>query len=169
MAHTELFSYRYRLRVGGNTLSNKKFFVGRIVMIQSAIHFPDLGKCYTYSERLRTTHRKFSTGVWSQSLRQISHKMIEYSEVWQSSRDLNLKNPLESHFSFNKKCFVSHTILIQNMLHFSDPVECFTYSERMRTTHRKFSTGFWSQILCQKLTQNDRIFWSVAKLQRLAF
>ena len=30
-----------------------------------------------------------------------SHKMIEYSEAWQSFRDLNFKNPLESHFSFN--------------------------------------------------------------------
>jgi len=39
-------------------------------MIQSALHSPDLGECFTYPERLRTTRRKFSTGFWSQSLRQ---------------------------------------------------------------------------------------------------
>ena len=46
---------------GLNTLSNKKCFVGRTVMLQTALHFPDLGD-FTYSERMRTTHEKFSTG-----------------------------------------------------------------------------------------------------------
>ena len=59
-----------------------------------------------------------------------SHKMIEYSEAWQSFRDLTFKNPLESHFSFNKKCFVDRTVMIQNALHFHDLGECFTYPER---------------------------------------
>ena len=47
---------------GVNTLSNKKCFVGRTVMIQYALHSPDLGEGFTYSERMRTTHKKFSTG-----------------------------------------------------------------------------------------------------------
>ena len=55
-----------------------------------------------------------------------SHKMIEHSEAWQSFKDLNFKNPLESHFSFNKKCFVSRTVMIQRALHFPDLRECFT-------------------------------------------
>ena len=67
-----------------------------------------------------------------------SHEMIEYSEAWQSFRDLNFKNPLESHFSCNKKCFVSHKVIIQSALYSSDPVQCFTNSERMRMTHRNF-------------------------------
>ena len=58
------------------------------------------------------------------------------------------------------------TALIQSVLHFPDLGECFTYSKRMLTTYRKVSTGFWSQSLRQKLTQNDRIFWSLEKLQR---
>ena len=67
--------------------------------------------------------------------------MIEYSEAWQSFRDLTFKNPLESHFSFNKKCLVGRTVMNQNALYFPDLGECFKYSERMRTTHKKFYTG----------------------------
>ena len=89
--------------------------------------------------------------------------------AWQSFRDLNFKNLLKSHFSCNKKWFVGRTVMIQSALHSPDLGECFTYSERMRTTHRKFSTGFWSQSPRPKLTQNDRIFWSLAELQRLDF
>ena len=47
---------------GFNTLSNKKCYVGRTIMIQSALHFPDLEKCFTYPQRMRTTHEKFSVG-----------------------------------------------------------------------------------------------------------
>ena len=135
-------------------------------MNQSALYSPDLGECFTYSERMRTTHRKFSTGFWSQSLHQKlaqSGKFGRASETWIS------KNPLESHFSFNKKCFVGRTVMNQSALYFPDLEECFTYSKRIRTTHRKFSTGFWSQSLHQKTAQHDRIFWSLAELQRLDF
>ena len=121
--------------------------------IWSALCSGDLGECFAYSELILTTHKKFSTGVWSQSLFQISHRMIQYSGAWQSFRDLHFKNPLESHFSFNKKCFVSRTVLIQCVLHFSNLGECFTCSQRMLTTHRNLSTGFWSQSLRQKPTQ----------------
>ena len=99
---------------------------------------------------MSTTYKKFSTGFWSQRLFQKRHKTGEYSEAWGSFRDLIFKNPLESHFSFNKKCFVDRTDMIQNVLHSPDLGECFTHPERMRTTHKKFSTAFWSQILCQK-------------------
>ena len=51
-------------------------------------------------------------------------------------------NPLESHFSFNKKCFVGRTVMNQNALYSPDLGDYFTYSQRMRTTHRKYSTGF---------------------------
>ena len=64
--------------------------------------------------------------------------MIEYSEAWQSFRDLTLKNPLESHFSFNKKCLVGRTVMNQSAICFPDLGEYFNYSERMRTTHKKF-------------------------------
>ena len=56
-------------------------------MIQSALHFPDLEKCFTYAERMRVTHEKFFTVVESQGLCQNPHKMTEYSETWQSFRD----------------------------------------------------------------------------------
>ena len=36
----------------------------------------------------------------------------------------------------------------------------------MNTTYEKFSTGVSSQNIYQKPTQNDRIFWSLAKLHR---
>ena len=65
-------------------------------------------------------------------------KMIEYSEAWQSFRDLTFENPLKSHFSFNKKCLVGRMVMNQSVLYFPDLVECFTYPERMRTTHQKF-------------------------------
>ena len=55
--------------------------------------------------------------------------MIEYSEDWQSFRDLTFKNPLESHFSFNKKCFVGRAAMNQHALYFPDLGDCFTYSE----------------------------------------
>ena len=134
-----------------------------MVMNQNALYSPDLGECFTYSERMRTTHRKFSMGFWSQSLRQKltqSGKFGRASETWIS------KKSLESHFSFNKKCFVGRTVTNQSALYFPDLGECFRYSRRMRTTHRKYSTGFWSQSLPQKPTQNDKIFWTLAELQR---
>ena len=124
----------------------------RMVLIWIALRCPDPGECFTYSEHMYTMHRKFSTGFWSQSLCRNSHKMIEYSEDWQSFRDLNFKNPLESHFSFNKNCFVGRTVQIRSALHYPDLGEPFTYSERMCTTNRKFSKGLWSQSLHQKLT-----------------
>ena len=69
-------------------------------------------------------------------------KMKEYSEVWQSSRDLTFKNPLESHFSFKKKCLVGRTVMNQRTPHFPELGECFACSKRIRTTHRQFFTGF---------------------------
>ena len=53
---------KLRGKGGVNTLSNKKCLVGRTVMIQRALHSPDIGERFTYSECMRTTHRKFSTG-----------------------------------------------------------------------------------------------------------
>ena len=99
---------------------------------------------------MRTTHRKFSTASEVKVFAENSHRIIEYSEARQSFRDLNFKSPLESHFSFNKKCFVDRTVMIQSAQHSPDLGECFIYSKRMLTTHRKFSKGFWSQSLCQK-------------------
>ena len=56
----------------------------------------------------------------------ILHKMTKDSEAWQSYlRDMNFKNLLEIHYSFNKKCFVGCTDIIQNALHFPDLGECF--------------------------------------------
>ena len=63
----------------------------------------------------------------------------------QSFKDLNLKIPLESHFSFNKKYIVCRTVTIQVALRSFHLGKCFTYSERLRTTHEKFPTGTkWS-------------------------
>ena len=76
-----------------------------------------------------------------------SHKMIEYSETWKNFRDLNFKNPLEGHFIFNKKCFVSHKVMIQCALHFPDLGKRFTNSKFMHTMHSKISASFWSQSL----------------------
>ena len=60
--------------------------------------------------------------------------------------------------------------MIQSVLNISDLAKCFTYLECMRTTHKKFSTGFWSQkSLCEETTQSERIFWSLPQLQRLEF
>ena len=142
---------------------NEKCLVGRMVMNQSALYSPDLEECFTYSKRIRTTHRKFSTGFWSQSLRQ---KLAQGGRFGRASETWISKNPLESHFSFHKKCFVGRTVMNQNALYSPNLGECFTKSKRIRTTHRKFSTGFWSQSLHQKEAQNDRIFWSLAELQR---
>ena len=69
----------------------------------------------------------------------------------------------------NKKCFVDRTVMIHSALHSPDLGEWFTYPESMHTTHRTFSTGFWSQSLRQKLTQNDKIFCSLTELQILEF
>ena len=99
---------------------------------------------------MRTMHRKFSMGFWSQSLRQKFAQSCKFGrapETWIS------KNSLESHFSFNKKCLVSRAVMNQNALYSPELVECFTYSERMRTTDRKFYTGLWSQTLHQKNAQ----------------
>ena len=82
------------------------------------------------------------------------------SKLWRKGGGNNLSN---------KKCFVGRTVQIRSALHYPDLGERFTYSERMCTTPRKFSKSFWSQSLRQKLTQNDRIFWSLTELQRLEF
>ena len=58
--------------------------------------------------------------------------------AWQSFRKLNFKNLLESHFSFDKKCFIGCTVMIQSAIHFPDLGEYFTYAERMRVTHENF-------------------------------
>ena len=70
------------------------------------------------------------------------HKIKAYSEAWRSSRDVNFKNPFESHFSFDKTFSVGRMALIQSALHFPGLGECFTYSERIHTTYEKVSTGF---------------------------
>ena len=106
---------------------NKKCFAGRMVLIQCALRSVGQMICFTYPERMRTTYKKFSTAFWSQSLCQKRHKMAEYSDAWQSFRSLIFKNLLESHFSFNKKCFVGRMVLIQSALYFPDLGECFTY------------------------------------------
>ena len=113
----------------------------RMNTIRSALCSGDLGECFAYSERILTTHKNFLRASEVKVFAKNTHKMTEYSETWQSLRNLNFKNPLESHFSFNKKCFVGRTVMIQSALQFPDLVECFTYSERMRTTHEKFSTS----------------------------
>ena len=82
--------------------------------------------------------------LWASEVKVVAknpHKMTKYSEAQRNFRDLNFKNPLESHLFFNKKCFVGLTVMIQNASHFSDLGECFTYSERMRVTHEKFCKG----------------------------
>ena len=122
-------------------------------MIQSALHFSDLRECFTKSERMRTTHKKFSMGFWSQSLHQ---KLAQSGRFGRASETWISKNSLESHFSFNKKCFVGRTVMNQSALYFPDLGECFTYSKRIRTTHRKFYTGLWSQTLRQKLAQSGK-------------
>ena len=82
------------------------------------------------------------------------------SKLWRKGGGNNLSN---------KKCFVGRTVMIQNALHSSDLGERFKYPELMCTTHRKVFNGIWSESLRQKLTQNDRIFWSLTELQRLEF
>ena len=80
--------------------------------------------------------------------------------AWQSFRELNFKNPLESYFSFDKKCFVGCTVMIQSALHFPDLGECFTYAERMRVTHEKFFTVVESQDhFVSKALPGFRIFY----------
>ena len=103
---------------------------------------------------MRATYKKFSTGFWSQSLRQKTHKTREYSEAWQSFRSLIFKNLLESHFCFNKKCFAGRMVLIQCALHFVGQMIYFTYRERMYRTYKKFSMDYWSQKTSPKKAQN---------------
>ena len=136
-------------------------------MIQRTPCSPDLGECFIYSERTRTTHEIFSTGLILKS--HSSPQTHKEWGAWQSFRDLNVKNPLQSHFFFDKTCIVCHTVMIQRALHSPDLGKCFTYSRHLRTTHEKISTGFWSWSLRQKSGQNDTIFWSLEKLQRLQF
>ena len=109
------------------------FKVRYISMIEeSVLHTQNV-----FVRRMKNFLRASKVKVFTQN----SHRMTGYSEVWQSYRYLNLKNPLESHFSFNKKSFVSRTVTIQSALHYPDLGQCFTNSERIHTTHEKFSTG----------------------------
>ena len=71
--------------------------MGRTVMNQSALSFHDLGECFTHSKRIRTTHRNFSMGFGSQSLRQ---KLAQGGKFGRASETWISKNSLESHFSF---------------------------------------------------------------------
>ena len=153
--------------------------IGSLLDVHDYASYKHHSRCavFRWSWRMFYIPRTYAFDVWkivygrlkSKVFAKNSHKMIEYSEAWQSFRDLNFKNPLESHFSFNKKCFVGRPVMNQNALHFPDLGKCFTYSKRMLTTHTKFSKGFWSQSFHQKLIQNDRIFWSLAEFQRLEF
>ena len=122
------------------TLSNKKCFVGRMVIIQSPLNSPDLTECITYSERTRTTHEKSFKDFIIQSLCQNPYTMEGLAKLQRLEfQKIHLKVPFRS---FNKKCTVGRMVMIQSALHFSDLGKCFTYSERMLTTHRNFSTGF---------------------------
>ena len=110
---------------------NKKCFVSHTILIQSALHLSDPVECFTYSESPNICVRhieNFLRGSEVKFFTKNSHRMIEDSGTCQSFRDLHFKNPLENHFSFNKKCLVSRTVLIQCALHFSNLEECFTCS-----------------------------------------
>ena len=154
--------------------------IGSLLDVHDYVSYKHHSKCavFRWSWRMFYIPRTYAFDVWkifygrlkSKVFAKNPHKMTEHSEAWKSCfRDLNCKNPLESHFSFNKKCFVGCMYTVQSALHSPDLVECFTYSDRVRTTHQIFSKGFWSQRLCQKPTQNDRIFWSLVELQRIEF
>ena len=120
-------------------------------------------KCATFpwSRRMFYILRTYAYDAWKIFYGLLKSKSSPKTHTkwgaWQSLRDLNFKNLLESHFSFNKKCFVGRTVSIQSALHSSDLGEGFTYSERMCTTHENFSTSFWSQTLRQKTTQNGEL------------
>lgn len=74
--------------VGVNILSNKKCLMGRTFMNQNALYSSDLGKYFTYSERMRTTHRKFFYRLLKSKS---SPKTRTRWQVRQSFRDLNFK------------------------------------------------------------------------------
>ena len=114
-----------------------------INIIRSALHSPDLVKCLHTQNVCVRSMKIFLRASKVKVFAKNPHKMAEYTEACLSCfRDLNFKNPLESHFSFNKKCFVGRAVLIQCALHLFNLGECFTCSQRVRATHRKFSTGF---------------------------
>ena len=94
---------------------NKKCFVGRTVRIESALQIPDLVECFTYPERIRMTYK--TSFLWASEVKiftkhytvwQYILKPDRISEGWFS------KNPLQSHFFFNKKFYVAHTVIIQS-------------------------------------------------------
>ena len=86
--------------------------------------------------------------------------------TWQSFRNLNFKNPLESHFSLHKKCSFGRTVIIQSALHFPGLGECFIYSERIHTTHKNFPRASYckSKSLPKKQTF---CLWSSTKFQNI--
>ena len=121
-----------------------------MAMNQSALYFLGLGERFTYPECRRTTHRKFSTGFWSQSLRRKLTQNGRISWSLTEFQRLEFQKFTRKSLFLQWKCLVNRTVMIQGALHSPDIGERFTCSECMHTTHRKFSTGFWRQNLCQK-------------------
>ena len=97
--HSEFKEAASKLRDkwGVDTLLNEDCLMGRTVMNQRELYFHDLGECFTHSKRIRTTHRNFSMGFGSQSLRQ---KLAQGGKFGRASETWISKNSLESHFSF---------------------------------------------------------------------
>ena len=75
---------------------DKTCIVCHTVMIQRALHSPDLGKCFTYSKHLRTTHEKIFTSFGIQILWQKHTQNYSSKMSWPHLRlfkvHLNLKN-----------------------------------------------------------------------------
>ena len=131
---------------------------------------------FSWSKRMFYILRAYAYDTWNIFYRLLkSHSSPQTHKewgAWQSFRDLNAKNPLESHLFFDKTCIVCHTVMIQRVLHSPDLGKCFTYSRHLRTTHGKISTGFWIiQNLWQKHTQNysSKMSWVHLRLFKVHF
>ena len=125
---------------------------------------------FSWSERMFYILRTYAYDTWNIFYGLLkSHSSPQTHKEWGSLTELQR---LECQKSTQKSLFLWENMHRLSHGHdstcatFPDLGKCFTYSRHLRTTHEKISTGFWTQILWQKHTQNysSKMSWPHLRL-----
>ena len=116
-------------------------------MIRRALHYPDLGECFTYPEHDSSTYRKFSRGPWSPNNHEKQHFLPIFWSFERAFRvSIKLKNVPWARV-WAPKNFVRHYIVPKLFFLTSlDPREHVTYPQCIIICNRNFSRAILNNL-----------------------